>query len=165
MDHYKRLEEKIMTSEKLRAAVARWRLKGDRIVFTNGCFDLLHRGHLEYLAHAADHGDHLVVGLNTDDSVCALKGPGRPINDQQSRALVMAGLSYVSAVCFFSEPTPYELIRMVQPDVLVKGADYKAEEIVGYDIVKARGGEVVTIPLVSGYSTTAIEARIRNAKP
>lgn len=163
MNHFERLHEKILSAEQLAAAVFRWRLSGQKIVFTNGCFDLLHRGHVDYLAHAADFGDRLVVGLNTDASVSRLKGPHRPINDQDARAIVMAGLSFVAAVCFFDEPTPYELISLVQPDVLIKGADYKVEDIVGYDIVMARGGVVQTVPLVHNYSTTAIEARIKGA--
>ena len=152
-----------MSPEALQSALTRWRLLGDKIVFTNGCFDLLHRGHVDYLSHAAGFGNRLVIGLNTDSSVSRLKGPHRPINDQDARAFVMAGLSFVSAVCFFDEPTPYEMIQKVQPDVLVKGADYKIEDIAGYDIVQARGGEVVTIPLVQNYSTSAIESKIRNA--
>jgi rfaE bifunctional protein nucleotidyltransferase chain/domain len=163
MNHFERLQEKILTPEGLQSAILRWRLLGDKIVFTNGCFDLLHRGHVDYLAHAADFGNRLIIGLNTDASVSRLKGPHRPINDQDARAVVLAGLSFVSGICFFDEPTPYELIRLLQPDVLVKGADYKIEDIAGYDIVQARGGQVVTVPLVANYSTSAIEAKIREA--
>ena len=134
------------------------------VVFTNGCFDILHLGHIDYLAQAADLGTKMIVALNTDESVSRIKGPSRPITDQLSRSMVMASLEFVSAVTFFDEPTPYELIKMIQPDILVKGADYKAEDIVGFDIVTARGGSVETIPLVSGYSTSAIESRIRNDK-
>jgi D-glycero-beta-D-manno-heptose 1-phosphate adenylyltransferase len=153
-----------MSPAKLVEQINEWRKQGCKIVFTNGCFDILHLGHIDYLAQAADLGEKMIVALNTDSSVSRIKGPTRPINDQHSRALVMASLSFVSAVTFFDEPTPYELISLIQPDILVKGADYKAEEIVGYDIVTARGGSVETIPLVEGYSTTAIETRIRNAK-
>lgn len=163
MNYFERLQEKIMTPEMLMAAINRWRLQGDKIVFTNGCFDLLHRGHVDYLAHAAGFGNRLVIGLNTDASVARLKGPSRPINDQDARAVVLAGLTFVSAVCFFDEPTPYELIAKVQPDVLVKGADYKIEDIAGHDIVQARGGKVVTVPLVQNYSTSAIESKIRQS--
>lgn len=146
------------------AKIISWRASGCKIVFTNGCFDILHLGHIDYLAQAADLGTKLIVALNTDASVSRIKGPSRPITDQLSRSMVMASLEFVSAVTFFDEPTPYELIKMIQPDILVKGADYKAEDIVGFDIVTARGGSVETIPLVSGYSTSAIESRIRNAK-
>ena len=137
-----------------------WRSQGLRIVFTNGCFDILHRGHVEYLAQAADKGDVLVVGLNTDASVRRLKGDGRPVNDQEARAMVLASLSFVDAVVLFDEDTPYELIKAVHPDVLVKGADYKVEEIVGHDLVTSYGGLVETIPLVEGYSSTAIKVKI-----
>ena len=106
----------------------------------------------------------MVIGLNTDSSVSKIKGPSRPINDERSRAMVLAALEFVSAIILFDEPTPYELIRLVQPDVLVKGADYKPEDIVGYDIVTAKGGVVKTIPFVDGYSTTKIEQRIRNVQ-
>ena len=130
--------------------------QGSKVVFTNGCFDILHRGHVEYLAKAADMGDVLVVGLNTDASVRRLKGESRPINNQEARALVLASLSFVDAVVLFDEDTPYELIKAVRPDVLVKGADYKPEEIVGYDIVTSYGGKVEVVDLVEGYSTTQL---------
>ena len=127
-----------------------------KVVFTNGCFDILHRGHIEYLSKAADMGDVLVVGLNTDASVKRLKGEGRPVNHEEARALVLSSLSFVDAVVLFDEDTPYELIKAVHPDVLVKGADYKVEDIVGYDIVTSYGGTVTTVPLVEGYSTTKL---------
>ncbi len=146
------------------AKINSWRASGCKIVFTNGCFDILHLGHIDYLAQAADFGTKMIVALNTDSSVARIKGPTRPICDQLSRSMVMASLEFVSAVTFFDEPTPYDLIKMVQPDILVKGADYRAEDIVGYDIVIARGGSVETIPLVKGYSTTAIETKIRESK-
>jgi rfaE bifunctional protein nucleotidyltransferase chain/domain len=130
--------------------------QGSKVVFTNGCFDILHRGHVEYLAKAADMGDVLVVGLNTDASVRRLKGESRPVNNQEARALVLASLSFVDAVILFDEDTPYELIKAVRPDVLVKGADYKPEEIVGYDIVTSYGGKVEVVDLVEGYSTTQL---------
>jgi rfaE bifunctional protein nucleotidyltransferase chain/domain len=158
------LQQKIMTPVQLTEAIHTWRKDGDRIVFTNGCFDILHLGHIDYLARAADNGDRLVIGLNTDASVTRLKGPHRPINDERCRGLLLAALSFTDAVVLFDEPTPYELIRLAQPDVLVKGADYKPEEIVGYDVVTGRGGEVITIPFVPGYSTSSIEQRIRSIK-
>ena len=138
-----------------------FRSQGLKIVFTNGCFDILHRGHVEYLSKAADMGDVLVVGLNTDASVKRLKGEGRPVNNEEARALVLASLSFVDAVVLFDEETPYELIKVVRPDVLVKGADYKPEEIVGYDIVTFYGGKVETVPLVEGYSTTSIISNLK----
>lgn len=161
MNHLNNLLKKRMDPSALTDKIKQWREQGCKIVFTNGCFDLLHRGHVEYLAQAADFGDKLVIGLNTDASVNRLKGPTRPINDEEARAAVLSALGFVSAVVLFDEPTPLELIRRVQPDVLIKGADYKPEDIVGYDIVTSRGGKVVTIPLTSGYSTSNIEQRIR----
>ncbi|HMQ75619.1 MAG TPA: D-glycero-beta-D-manno-heptose 1-phosphate adenylyltransferase [Flavobacteriales bacterium] len=139
-----------------------WRVKGDRIVFTNGCFDILHRGHVNYLEEAAQLGDRLVVGINSDASVRRLgKGPDRPLNDELSRALVVAALRCVDAVVIFDEDTPLELITAIQPDVLAKGGDWKPEQIVGADVVKARGGSVHSLKLVDGFSTTALVERIR----
>ncbi len=130
------------------------RKDGKKIVFTNGCFDILHAGHVQYLAEAASLGDCLVVGLNTDESVRRLKGEGRPVNDESDRALVMSSLRVVDYVTLFDEDTPYNLIDLLKPDVLVKGGDYTVETIVGADIVQANGGKVVTIPLLEGRSTT-----------
>jgi len=139
-----------------------WRLKSDRIVFTNGCFDILHRGHVEYLQEAAALGDRLVVGVNSDASVRRIgKGDDRPLNDQDSRAKVLAALRCVDAVVIFDEDTPLELISAVQPDVVAKGGDWKPEQIVGADVVKARGGEVRSLKLVDGFSTTALVEKIR----
>lgn len=156
------IESKICDRQALEKKLAVWRFQDKKIVFTNGCFDLLHLGHIDYLARAASLASVLVVGLNTDRSVSELKGPSRPVNDEQSRLNIMASLFFVDAVILFDEPTPYELISLVQPDILVKGGDYKPEEMVGYDIVKARGGEVMAIDLVPGYSTTNLEKRIIN---
>lgn len=156
MDYLSQISEKIVTRDEILPHLARYRFLQKKVVFTNGCFDLLHRGHVEYLAKAASLGDVLVVGLNTDASVSRLKGPNRPVQDQTTRALVMAALGFVAHVVHFDEDTPYELIRLVQPDFLVKGADYKAQDIVGYDIVTARGGQVVTVDLTTGFSTTNI---------
>ena len=142
-----------------------WRLKSDRIVFTNGCFDILHRGHVEYLQEAAALGDRLVVGVNSDASVRRLgKGEDRPLNDQDSRAKVLAALRCVDAVVIFEEDTPLELITALQPDVVATGGDWKPEQIVGADLVKARGGEVRSLKLVDGFSTTALVERIRNGR-
>jgi D-glycero-beta-D-manno-heptose 1-phosphate adenylyltransferase len=163
MEYLNFIQSKIlMDRTDLESALAVWRFKNQKIVFTNGCFDIIHRGHVEYLAKAASQGDQLVIGLNTDASVKRLKGMTRPVQDETSRALVLASFSFVSKVVLFDEDTPYELIKLIQPDILVKGGDYKAEDIVGYDIVKNKGGEIVTIDLVEGISTTSIIDRICN---
>ena len=156
MKHLEKIYDKIIDDNSLEEKLKLWRKEGKTIVFSNGCFDILHRGHVEYLSKAADLGDKLIIGLNTDNSVKRLKGPSRPVNDEKARAVVLAGLEFVDAVVFFEEDTPYNLIKSVQPDVLVKGNDYKAEDIVGYDIVTAKGGKVETIELVDGFSTTKI---------
>ena len=132
------------------------RLHQQKIVFTNGCFDILHRGHVTYLAQARQMGDLLVVGLNSDASVRRLKGPERPVNDEQSRALLLAALEMVDYVVLFEEDTPYNLILKVKPDLLVKGGDYDIDNIVGADFVRQRGGEVCTIPFVQGFSSSSI---------
>jgi D-glycero-beta-D-manno-heptose 1-phosphate adenylyltransferase len=137
-----------------------WRYQDKKIVFTNGCFDILHLGHIEYLSKARLFGHVLIIGLNSDASVRKIKGDHRPINDENSRAMVLAALTMVEGVILFDQETPYELIKLLQPDVLVKGEDYKIEEIAGHDIVQARGGKVITIELTNGYSTSAIEERI-----
>ena len=149
-------KNKIFDHALLGNRVAMWRFLNNKIVFTNGCFDILHRGHIEYLSQARDKGAVLVIGLNNDASVKRIKGEGRPVQDEMTRALVLASLRFVDAVVLFDEDTPYELIKFVQPDVLVKGADYTENTIIGADIVKANGGEVVTIPIVEGYSTSLI---------
>ncbi|MCI7376884.1 MAG: D-glycero-beta-D-manno-heptose 1-phosphate adenylyltransferase [Bacteroidales bacterium] len=163
MNHLEKIQNKILNKDNLAEWVAECRAKGSKIVFSNGCFDILHRGHVEYLAKAANFGDEMLIGLNTDASVKRLKGPSRPINDEFARAIVLAGLEFVSAVVLFDEDTPYNLIKAVQPDVLVKGSDYKPEDIVGYDIVTAKGGRVETIDFVDGYSTTRTIEKSRNA--
>lgn len=149
------IKQKIVVDrEELRTTLAFWSFKEQRIVFTNGCFDILHRGHVEYLAQAAGFGDKLVLGLNSDISVKRLKGNSRPINDEMSRAVILASLSFVDKVVFFGEDTPYELIDFIQPDVLVKGGDYSINTIVGADIVREKGGEVRVIDFLEGFSTT-----------
>lgn len=145
------------------ALVARYgRPRSGRVVFTNGCFDLLHPGHVAYLDEARRLGDHLVVGVNTDASVRRLKGPGRPLVPQDDRALVLAGLAAVDAVTLFDEDTPLELIEALKPDVLVKGGDYELDGIVGREAVEGGGGEVRVIPFVPGHSTTDLIERIRS---
>ncbi len=155
------VQNKINSRDELARLRAIWDFKGKKVVFTNGCFDILHRGHVEYLAAARDLGATLVVGLNSDASVRRIKGPSRPLQDEMTRAMVLASLQFVSHVVIFDEDTPYELIKQVQPDVLVKGADYKPEDIVGYDVVTGRGGKVVTIPFVEGYSSSNVIAKMK----
>ena len=151
------IEEKVVSLETLLSRFGHPR--SGQVVFTNGVFDILHRGHVEYLDHARRLGDALVVGLNTDDSVRRLKGPSRPVNGQEDRALVLAGLAAVDAVVLFDEDTPHRLITALLPDVLVKGGDYRPEEIVGAPEVIAAGGRVVVAPLVPGRSTTNVLKR------
>ena len=157
------IEAKIHGWESAQAIVQLWQQQGETVVFTNGCFDLLHYGHLHYLAQARDLGHRLVLGLNSAGSVCRLKGPHRPINDELTRIWQMASLAFIDAVVVFEEDTPWELLRVLQPDILVKGGDYAPEAIVGADIVMARGGKVLTLPFIEGYSTTAIEQKIKNS--
>jgi D-glycero-beta-D-manno-heptose 1-phosphate adenylyltransferase len=163
MNKFNQVQNKIHTIESLKNQLLEWEKTGEKIVFTNGCFDLLHKGHVDYLAKASDLGTKLVLGLNTDESVSKLKGPHRPIQDESSRLQVIASLGFVDAVVLFGEETPYELIKLVQPDVLVKGSDYKPEDIVGYDVVMSKNGEVRTIDFIPGYSTSAIEKKIKLA--
>lgn len=155
------IPNKISTLPELLKKLAQWRVLGKTVAFTNGCFDILHAGHIASLSEAAQHADLLVVGLNADASVRGLKGEGRPVNDEKARALVMASLAMVDAVVLFAEPTPLELILAIRPDVLVKGGDYKIEDIVGAKEVMGWGGEVVINPIVAGFSTTSLIERIR----
>jgi rfaE bifunctional protein nucleotidyltransferase chain/domain len=156
-------ESKIFSRETLLARLGRPR--AGTLVFTNGCFDLVHRGHTEYLAKARALGDRLVVGLNTDASVRRLKGSGRPVMPEEDRARVLASLECVDAVSLFAEDTPLELIRLLLPDVLVKGGDYDADAIVGADVVRAAGGRVVVLPFVAGRSTSDLIGRIQGLAP
>jgi D-beta-D-heptose 7-phosphate kinase / D-beta-D-heptose 1-phosphate adenosyltransferase len=153
-------EAKIATLERMRREAANWRERGLRVGFTNGCFDILHRGHIAYLAQAREWCDRLIVGLNSDRSVHALKGDGRPVNDLESRALVLAGLRSVDLVVAFDEDTPVRLIEAARPHVLVKGSDYSVEGVVGHDMVAAWGGEVRLADLVEGHSTTATISKL-----
>ncbi len=130
--------------------------KNKKVVFTNGCFDIIHRGHIEYLALAASYGDILIVGVNSDKSVRKLKGKNRPLQDECSRSTILAALQFVTYVVIFDEDTPYKLISEIKPNILIKGSDYKKEDIVGYDIVTKNAGEVLTIDFIDGYSTTSI---------
>lgn len=161
MNKQEQILKKIFTLDRLKNQLAIWNFFGEKIVFTNGCFDILHLGHIDYLTKAKDLGDILIIGLNTDRSIKKIKGNSRPITDQKSRAMILASLSFVNAVVYFDEDTPLKLIKIVQPDVLVKGSDYKEENIVGYDIVKAKNGEIRTLDLLPGYSTSIIEKQIK----
>jgi len=152
---------KIISRELIPCLKKEWNEKHFKIVFTNGCFDLIHRGHVEYLYKASQLGDVLFIGLNSDESVRRLKGENRPLQNQESRSLILASFQYVDYVCLFEEDTPYDLIKMVLPDVLVKGADYKPEEIVGYDIVKTYHGKVITVDFLEGYSSSTLINKIK----
>ncbi|MFO8086239.1 MAG: D-glycero-beta-D-manno-heptose 1-phosphate adenylyltransferase [Bacteroidales bacterium] len=157
----KKIQKKILNWKQARIKAEQSQAEGETLVFSNGCFDILHHGHVEYLSKAADFGDKLMIGLNTDASVRRLKGENRPVNPEASRALVLAALEFVDYVVLFEQDTPYELISRVMPNVLVKGKDYKAEDVVGYDVVTANGGRVETINLVEGFSTTGIIEKMK----
>lgn len=161
MNKFEIIDNKILNIDQISPLINVWKFLDKKIVFTNGCFDLLHLGHIDYLAKAAALGNKLIIGLNTDSSVSRIKGPSRPITDQNSRAALLASLFFVDAVVLFDESTPEELISTIMPDVLVKGADYTVDQIVGADVVLANGGEVKTIPFLVGYSTSSIERKIR----
>jgi rfaE bifunctional protein nucleotidyltransferase chain/domain len=153
---YEQIIQKTLTWEDARKLFTPKFRKGKQVVFTNGCFDLLHRGHIYYLSRARALGDVLVVGLNSDASVKMLKGPGRPVNRQEARAEVLGALAFVDYILIFEEETPLNLINWLEPDILVKGGDYQVEDIVGYQEVISRGGRVETIPLLEGYSSSSI---------
>jgi rfaE bifunctional protein nucleotidyltransferase chain/domain len=155
--------QKIGTAEKAALQVERWQQSGLEVVFTNGCFDLLHWGHLQYLEASRRLGDRLVVGLNSSASVGRLKGSQRPINDEQTRSAILAALSFVDLVVIFEEDTPATLIETLQPDVLVKGGDYQPDQIVGAETVLARGGKVLVLPFVEGYSSTQTIEKFRHS--
>ena len=156
------ISQKVLDKYSLSLKLYDWNQSKKKVVFTNGVFDLLHLGHVDYLGKAKDYGDILIVGVNSDISAARLgKGTNRPITDEKSRSTIIAALQFVDAVILFDEDTPLELIVTIQPDVLVKGSDYKPEDIVGYNVVIAKGGSIKTIEFLSGYSTTAIEKRIR----
>ena len=154
------IPSKIFNQKDMLFQVNRWKFMGKKIAFTNGCFDILHAGHISALSDAAKEADYLVVGLNSDASTTKLKGAGRPVVDQQSRALLLAALIMVDAVVIFEEDTPLELITLIEPDVLVKGGDYTIDQIVGAKEVQAKGGRVVINPILPGFSTTGLLEKI-----
>ena len=156
-----KLSDKIIPGTKIADLSSKLHESARKIVFTNGCFDIIHAGHVTYLAQAKALGDVLILGLNSDASVKRLKGDNRPINNEQDRALVLAALSSVDYVLIFEEDTPYNLIKLVQPDILVKGGDWQPSEIIGSDLVLARGGEVLSLKFVEGLSTTGILQKLR----
>jgi len=156
MDFYSIIQNKIICRSKIQKKVEEWKSKNEKIVFTNGCFDILHLGHIDYLAKARNLGDKLIIGLNSDISVKILKGNNRPINNEKARAMLLASLIFVDAIVLFEEETPINLVATIIPDIMVKGGDYKIENIVGADIVLKNGGKVEIISFVEGYSTTTI---------
>ena len=162
MNHLEIIQGKIVPADRLSNLISLWRFQDETVVFTNGCFDILHYGHIHLLSSAADFGHKLIVGLNSDDSVKRLKGAGRPLNSQKERGSILAGLKMVNAVVVFEEDTPLELIKSVQPNVLVKGGDYKAAEVVGAEEIKAWGGRVEIVDFLEGYSSTGVAEKIKS---
>ena len=163
MSHLNKINSKIFSLDDLKNQVNAWKQAGEDVVFTNGCFDIIHRGHIEVLAQTADLGDRLIIGLNSDTSIQKLKGKNRPIIEEQSRAILLASLEFVDAVVIFSEDTPINLISTLLPDVLAKGGDYEIETIVGHEIVQQNGGKVKLVPFVDGFSSTTIIEKIKNS--
>ncbi|MBK7571850.1 MAG: D-glycero-beta-D-manno-heptose 1-phosphate adenylyltransferase [Bacteroidetes bacterium] len=164
LTHLDIIKRKVIDLNQLQHALYRWRFLSKKLVFTNGCFDILHLGHIDYLSKASDLGDILIVGVNSDASTSRLKGPHRPINNEEQRSILLAALHFIDAVIVFDDPTPLELIKMVRPDVLVKGSDYNLSNIVGADVVQSYNGQVKTIDFLPGYSTTLIEEKIISGK-
>ena len=163
MKYIRNIQSKILNGKELNSTLARWRLKGHPIIFTNGCFDLIHPGHLSLLTSCKDYGGKLIIGLNSDASVKRLKGQHRPIKDEESRALLLASLVFVDAVVIFEEDTPLNLIKAIAPEILLKGGDWDVSQIVGADQVLSYGGQVETIPFVDGFSTTNLEEKIKSS--
>lgn len=163
MSSLNNIKNKFFTLEELAVQSQNWKNDGEKIVFTNGCFDVVHKGHVEVLARTSDLGDKLIIGLNSDVSISNIKGPSRPIIDEDSRKLLLAAFSFIDAIVLFDEETPYNLINTLKPDVLAKGGDYKIKDIVGADIVKAYGGHIITVPLTPNFSSSNIIDRIKNS--
>jgi rfaE bifunctional protein nucleotidyltransferase chain/domain len=160
---YQPIKHKIQTWDEARGTVSQWKDKGQSIVFTNGCFDLIHKGHIQYLEQAAQLGDRLIVALNTDASIKRLKGESRPIKDLENRSFVMASFQFVDLVVHFEQDTPYELISSLLPNVLVKGGDWSTEQIIGADIVIQNGGEVKSLSFTEGCSTTNLINKVKKS--
>ena len=160
---FEKIQSKIQDWETIQQTVSEWKSTGQKIVFTNGCFDIVHYGHIFYLSEARGLGDKLVVGVNSDTSVKKLKGEHRPINDEMTRLHLLAALECIDAVVVFEDDTPLELIEIVIPDILVKGGDWQPDQIIGSKIVLDKGGKVKSLAFVDGYSTTAIEEKIRKS--
>lgn len=158
------VQNKILSPDRLLKKVGAWKSSGDVIVFTNGCFDLIHLGHVDYLEKSRNLGSRLVIGLNTDASIKKIKGPDRPVSDQEARSRILASFVFVDAVVLFDEETPYNLIEAIKPDILVKGNDYLPENIVGAEIVKSYNGKIITIDLIQGYSTSGIIKKIKEQR-
>tara|TARA_B100000902_G_scaffold192740_1_gene184170 strand:- start:1595 stop:2086 length:492 start_codon:yes stop_codon:yes gene_type:complete len=163
MSNLSKINSKILSLENLNNQVNSWKIDGLKVVFTNGCFDLLHRGHIEVLSKAADLGDRLIVGMNSDTSIVKLKGKKRPILDESSRSIILASLSFVDAVVVFTEETPLNLIINLKPDIVAKGGDYDIISIVGHNFIQKYGGEVVLIPFINGFSSTQIINTIKKS--
>lgn len=161
MSNLKSIKSKIYTLSDLKIQSDKWKENGDKVVFTNGCFDLVHRGHVEVLANTADLGDRLIIGLNSDSSIQELKGENRPIIDENSRAILLASLQFVDAIVLFSEETPRNLIETIVPNILAKGGDYNVSQIAGYEVVLKNGGEVILVPFIDGFSTSNIVDKIK----
>ncbi len=161
MSYHDQIEAKVLSIDSIQEVRKEWAKQGEKVVFTNGCFDILHYGHLHYLAQARDLGQRLIIGLNSDASVSRLKGAHRPIQDLRTRQVMLASLVFVDAVVMFEEDTPLQLIEVILPDVLVKGGDYSPETIVGAKVVSAAGGEVKVLSFIPGYSTSSIENKIK----
>ena len=163
MSYLKKINNKILATKKLTKKVDTWKKSGEKIVFTNGCFDIIHRGHIEVLARTADLGDKLIIGLNSDISIQKLKGEGRPIIQEDSRAILLAALDFVDAIILFSEETPINLIKVLKPNILAKGGDYEINTIVGHEIIQENGGEVIVVPFIDGFSSTNIINKIKRS--
>lgn len=163
MSHLNKINSKIFSLDDLKNQVNAWKKAAEEVVFTNGCFDIIHRGHIEVLAQTADLGNRLIIGLNSDSSIRKLKGEDRPIIDEQSRAILISALSFVDAVILFPEETPINLISTLLPDVLAKGGDYEIETIVGHEIIQNNGGKVMLVPFIDGFSSTTIIDKIKSS--
>lgn len=159
-----KIESKILSPDALLQRIKFWRQLAEKIIFTNGCFDILHEGHVHLLSQCHELGGMVIIGLNSDSSVKKLKGKDRPINKQHSRAVLLSAIEFVDAITIFNEPTPEKLIHAIKPDILVKGGDWKKKDIVGADFVENYGGVVKTVPYLKGFSTTNILARAKDGK-